>query len=196
MPIYTRKGDKGETSLWGGTRVLKSSLRVDTYGTVDELDSLIGVVVSKIQKSKVKSKKYKLKFKSELEQIQHDLLLIGSTLANLNAKPLEQLSSRVDHFEKFIDEMTIKMPELRNFILPGGGEAGAMLHLSRTICRRVERRLVELSQKEAVDDHIIKYFNRLSDLFFTMARYANYKEKKKETIWSTFAKASVDKQRT
>lgn len=172
--IYTKKGDKGETSLWGGVRVPKYSLRVETYGTVDELDSLLGVVGSKLKRGKIKK---------ELEKIQHDLLLIGSTLANPQADSLPQLSKRVEEFELLIDELTEKMPVLRNFILPGGGEAGALLHFARTLCRRVERRVVQLNSEEGVDEHIIKYFNRFSDLLFTLARFMNYSQKKKETIW-------------
>ncbi len=182
MPIYTRKGDKGETSLFGGKRVPKYSLRVDTYGTVDELDSLIGLIIARIESSKFKVKSLR-KTRDELVKIQNDLLDIGSTLANLEAKPLLYLDERVLDFEKLIDEMTVKMPELKNFILPGGGEVGALLHMSRTLCRRVERRIVELAQTEAVDNHIIKYFNRMSDLLFTMARFVNHREKQKENIW-------------
>ncbi len=173
MPIYTRKGDKGETSLFGGKRVKKFSLRVETYGTVDELNSSIGVAIANVSS-----------IKKELTKIQNDLLHIGSTLANPSAKKLLELEKRVLEFEKLIDKMTEKMPVLRNFILPGGGKAGSILHLSRTICRRAERRIVELADKEEVDENIIKYLNRLSDLLFTMARFVNHKEKKKETIWN------------
>ncbi len=179
LKIYTKTGDKGTTSLFGGKRVLKSSARVETYGTVDELNSTIGVAIAQSAKRKTQS----AKIKTELIKIQNDLLLIGSTLANPLAKPLEKLDKRVEDFEKLIDELTAKLPELRNFILPGGGVAGAMLHLSRTICRRAERRIVDLSQTESVDTHILTYFNRLSDVLFTLARYVNYKEKQKETIW-------------
>lgn len=172
--IYTKKGDQGMTSLLGGTRVGKNSLRVATYGSVDELNSLLGVIIAEC-----KSKKQK----KVLSEIQNDLLSIGSCLANVDPKPLEYLVSRVEKFENFIDEMTEKLPELHNFILPGGGVSGAFLHLGRSVSRRVERAIVELSQKEKVDSNILVYFNRLSDLFFTMARFANMKEKKKETIW-------------
>lgn len=181
MPIYTRKGDKGETSLFGGARVAKYNLRVETYGTVDELNSVIGVVIA------VLNIKYKvLSIKKELLKIQNDLLNIGSALANPNLTLNSQVSilnSRVKEFEKLIDQMTKDLPPLKNFILPGGTKAGSFLHLSRTICRRAERRIVELADKEEIDENIIKYLNRLSDLLFTMARFVNYKEKKKEIIW-------------
>lgn len=177
MPIYTRTGDKGKTSLFGGKRVLKSDDRVETYGTIDELNSLLGIVVANIEtKNKTLAK--------DLEAIQHDLFDIGSYLANPTSKPVNRLEKRIKEFEKAIDAMTSKMPELHNFILPGGGRVGASLHQARTVCRRAERRLVGLTQKEDIDQHVITYVNRLSDLLFTMARSVNHKEKKKETIWS------------
>ncbi len=176
MPIYTRTGDRGKTSLFGGKRVLKSDERVETYGTIDELNSLLGIVVANIE---VKNKN----LATDLEEIQHDLFTIGSYLANPASKPVDRLEKRIDEFEKTIDAMTAKMPELHNFILPGGGKVGASLHQARTVCRRAERRLVGLMQQEKVDQHVVTYINRLSDLLFTMARFVNHKEKKKETIW-------------
>ena len=176
MAIYTRTGDKGKTSLMSGQRVSKNDIRVDAYGTADELNSVIGVVLSEIQN-------YKSKFKSELIKIQNDLLEIGSNLANPASKQLKYLQKRVKEFEKFIDQMTEKMPPLKNFILPGGGKAGAMLHLARAISRRAERKIVTLNDKQKIDNNIIIYVNRLSDLLFTMARFVNFKEKRKEIIW-------------
>lgn len=178
VKIYTKTGDKGETSLFGGKRVSKADLRVEAYGCVDELTSLIGVIISQYQKSKIKN---------ELSNIQNDLFEISSVLASPNTKYYIQntkyLESRVGDFELLIDKLSKDLPELKNFILPGGGEAGSLLHFARTVCRRAERRIVELSQKENVPENIIAYFNRLSDLLFVMARYINYKEKKKEVIW-------------
>ncbi len=176
MAIYTRTGDKGRTSLFNGQRVSKDDLRVETYGTIDELNSAIGVAIAEV-------KSEKLKVKSELERIQNDLLDIGSTLANPQGDALQSLKERVKDFERFIDQMTQKMPALSNFILPGGGSVGATLHLARAICRRAERKIVELNNKQKIDSNIIIYVNRLSDLLFTMARFANFKEKKKEIIW-------------
>ena len=176
MPIYTRTGDKGQTSLFGGGRVLKSDDRVDTYGTIDELNSLLGVVVAAIET------KHK-KLAQELEAIQHDLFAIGSYLANPQAQAVDKLTEKITAFEKEIDQMTEKMPELHNFILPGGGKVGASLHQARTVCRRAERRLVALMQHEEIDIQVVTYVNRLSDLLFTMARFVNHKEKKKETRW-------------
>ena len=197
MAIYTRTGDKGKTSLFSGIRVSKANVRVEAYGTVDELNSAIGVVIAETQNSpvprggKLKAQNYSLKLKTELLKIQDDLLDIGSALANPQGVALRSLAKRVKEFEEFIDQMTVKMPPLKNFILPGGGRAGAFLHLARSICRRAERKTVALNNKQKtlrlrsgqVDNNIIIYINRLSDLFFTMARFANFKEKKKEIIW-------------
>lgn len=176
MKIYTRTGDKGQTSLFGGKRVSKASSRVDAYGTVDELNSLIGVVIAHLAIKHTKISK-------ELTRIQNDLFDVGASLANPNAKPQESLRRRVEEFEHLIDDLTKKMPEIRNFILPGGGKVGSLLHTARTICRRAERKLVALLEKDMVDDAVIVYINRLSDLLFTMARYVNQKENKKETVW-------------
>jgi len=178
--IYTRKGDRGRTALFGGQKVSKASLRIEAYGTVDELNSAIGIALSI---------KYKvLSIKRELIKIQNDLFEISSTLANpaMNHEPstINYLVKRVKEFENFIDQMTKKMHPLRNFILPGGGKTGASLHLARAVCRRAERKIVALSNEKRVDGNIIAYLNRLSDLLFTMARFANFQEKKKEIVWS------------
>jgi len=194
MPIYTRTGDKGKTTLANRKKMSKADLRIEALGTIDELNSMIGVVLS------VTSNK-RQEIRSELIEIQNDLLKIGSNLANpqVTRPPasslagevgrgnqklaVSSLSKRVKEFEGFIDEMTQQMPKLSNFILPGGGKTGAMLHLARAVCRRTERRIVEFNSKKKIDDNIIIYLNRLSDLLFTMARFANFQEKKKEVIW-------------
>jgi len=179
MPIYTRTGDKGKTGLFNGKRVSKDSLVMEAIGSVDELNAALGIVLSsKYQVSSIKK---------ELVKIQNDLFLIGSLLASPNTKykihNTKYFSERAVEFEKLIDGMTRKLPRLMNFILPGGGEAGAALHLARTVCRRTERRIVALSNKQKINSSILIYINRLSDLFFTMARFVNSQEKKKETIW-------------
>ena len=166
--IYTRTGDKGKTSLFDGKRVLKSDKKVETYGTIDELNSAIGAASAFI---KIRS------INKELEEIQNDLLEIGSSLAVSTTLPADQLKKRPVEFEKLIDRLTKQLPPLNQFILPGGGKGGSLLHLARTVARRSERRVVGLSKSEKVDDIIIIYLNRLSDLLFTMARFVNYKEK-------------------
>jgi len=183
MPIYTRTGDKGKTSLFNGQRVSKADLRVEAYGTVDELNSAIGVAIAEISNIK-----YQISNISKaLIEIQSDLFSIGSVLANPeNGKwKMEngKLEKSVKEFENAIDNMTEKMPALSNFILPGGGPSGSILHLARTVARRAERKVVTLSEKEKIDRDIIMYLNRLSDLLFTMARFVNHKEKQKEIIW-------------
>ena len=174
MKIYTRTGDKGKTSLFDGKRVLKSDKKVDAYGTIDELNSAIGAASAFI--------KIRLMNK-ELEEIQNDLLEIGSSLAVSTTLPMDQLKNRPVEFEKLIDKLTKQMSPLSQFILPGGGKGGSLLHLARTVSRRAERKVVHLSQKEQVDQTILIYLNRLSDLLFTMARFVNFKEHQREKIW-------------
>ena len=177
MPIYTRTGDKGETSLFDGTRVPKSHPRVETYAAIDELNSVLGEALAFLPKTKLQV------LAKDIEQIQHDLFAIGSALATPHPLPVIGLDKRPKEFEQSIDVMTRKMPELKNFILPGGGRPGSLLHVARTLARRAERRLVGLMQDEEVDQDIVKYLNRLSDLLFTMARYVNHKGKHKEIKW-------------
>lgn len=193
MAIYTRTGDKGTTGLLSGKRVSKADLRVEIIGTIDELNSAIGVAIAEIQSSRLRRGFVgQAKLKNELIKIQNDLLDISSALANSTTnyqlQPTTYLIKRVKAFEELMDEMTNQLPPLKNFILPGGGKAGAMLHLARAICRRLERRVVALGDKrQAISNKqktsLIIYFNRLSDLLFTMARFANFKEKKQERIW-------------
>ena len=185
MPIYTKKGDKGRTSLFTGKKVSKTAVRIEAIGTIDELNSVIGVVISQIINLLAGKAGHKSQITRELIQIQKDLFEIGASLANPLTKRKFNISNRVKHFEKIIDEMTAKMPKLSNFILPGGTAASAFLHIARTVTRRAERRVVGLSLKESIDKEILIYINRLSDLFLTMSRFVNFKEGKKETIWSS-----------
>ena len=174
MAIYTRKGDKGKTSLFDGTKVSKNDPRINAVGTIDELNSVIGIAIAQIPNPKSQIRK-------ELEEIQNDLFEIGGALAFPYKVPIDELSSRPEQFEKLIDNLTKKLPELSSFILPGGGRGGANLHLARTVARRAERAIVQLSNK--IDGAILIYLNRLSDLLFIFARFENFKEKKKEKIW-------------
>ncbi|HSW96654.1 MAG TPA: cob(I)yrinic acid a,c-diamide adenosyltransferase [Candidatus Saccharimonadales bacterium] len=182
MKIYTKTGDKGKTSLFDGTRVYKNNLRVETYGVIDELNAVLGIVVSFFEK-----KEYHEQLQGKIVIIQNDLFEIGARLANpqvpKNLKLMSQLHEHTEQLEGYIDSLTIQMPELTYFILPGGGTIGAFLQLARTVSRRAERHIVTLSQKEVIEKEILIYINRLSDVFHTMSRYANFKENKKETMW-------------
>jgi cob(I)alamin adenosyltransferase len=180
MKIYTRTGDKGETSLFGGTRVRKSDARVAAYGEVDELNATVGVVGAQ---PGLDGDVFEM-----LEQIQKDLFAIGARLAD----PAERIAERVskaavgegdiERLEKWIDRLEAELPPLRRFILPGGSGAGALLHLSRTVCRRAERAIASLGAG-TVEPHLLTYINRLSDLLFVMARAVNHRTGQAETRW-------------
>ena len=180
MPIYTRTGDDGTTSLFGGKRVLKCEELVDVYGSIDELNSWVGLVNAKV--------------KFPLKNIQSDLLTIGSALAG-GKRNLKSLESKIKEMEKEIDAMDSQLPKLTNFILPGGSELAAHIHIARSICRRVERQTVALSQHERVDPIIIKYLNRLSDLFFMLARFINKQANVEEVTWSGISQQKIDKKK-
>lgn len=181
MKIYTKKGDKGRTALGSGVRVWKDSRRVESYGTIDELNALLGIIEADLSQV---NKKYAKYLREIIITIQNDLFCIGSYLSNPAQKDLiTHLSDNTIVFEKKIDEMTGKLPELENFILPGGTRIGANLQHARAVSRRAERKIVTLIKKEKVNSDVVSYVNRLSDLFFTMSRFANFSEKKKEIIW-------------
>lgn len=181
MAIYTKKGDKGKTSLGSGVHVSKDNVRVEAYGTVDELNSVLGVACAELSGSKEGYSRYLIEI---IHQVQDDIFCIGSYLSNpANANLIRLLPQRTTVFEKYIDEMTEKMPELTNFILPGGGKAAAFLQQARAVSRRAERRIVTLSKKVKINEDVLQYINRLSDLLFTMGRFANYNEKQIEIVW-------------
>lgn len=174
MAIYTRSGDTGSTSLFGGKRVLKCEELVEVYGSLDELNSWVGHIASLFPSPDVKQ---------FLHAIQSDLFTIGSTLAGWKGD-LTGLDDRVKEMEARIDALEEDLPPIRNFLLPGGSELAAHAHITRSICRRVERQTVALSQKQAVDERIVKYLNRLSDLFFMLARFINKQENVEEVVWT------------
>jgi cob(I)alamin adenosyltransferase len=178
MPIYTKTGDKGQTSLFGGIRVSKSELLVDAYGSVDELNSWIGLVITELERTEKKEL---------LTKIQADLFRLGGSLAGWNSD-LSSLQTRVTEMEIEIDAMEEQLPSLKNFILPGGNHAAATVHLARSVTRRVERQLVGLFQKkkslDVNQEIIIQYVNRLSDLFFVLARFINNKHDIPDVTWS------------
>ena len=176
MKIYTRTGDDGLTSLVGGMRVRKDDVRVEAYGTVDELSSAIGLLISYCTSDNV------VRF---LQQVQRDLLKMGSILAAESAEVVQKYGlqmdgGRVDAIEAEIDQISAKLPELHSFILPGGCRASCVCHLCRTICRRAEREIVQLSQVQVVDGTILHYANRLSDYLFVLARKLNIDENNKK----------------
>lgn len=180
MPIYTRTGDKGKTSLFSGKRVDKDNVRVEVYGTLDELNSVLGFSLSLMSKSSKKNT-YSIQL---LLSVQRTLFYIGSYFADLPDTVHDiDFEKELKVFENAIDNTMSKMPKFTNFILPGGGQAGASLHVARTITRRLERLIIRLNRKHKVEPQIIKYVNRLSDLLFALARYQNFKEGKKETVW-------------
>jgi cob(I)alamin adenosyltransferase len=177
MKIYTRTGDDGTTALFSGGRVAKTHLRVEAYGTVDELNAVLGVVRTQQPHSD-----------HWLEQIQRQLFHLGADLAT----PLDAKSDwvvRIDvgaaqWLEQIIDQMTADLPALTSFILPGGTPTAAHLHIARTVCRRAERLAVALAAHESIGEYVVPYLNRLSDALFTLARWENLKAGVAEPTWS------------
>jgi cob(I)alamin adenosyltransferase len=170
MNIYTKTGDKGETGLFGAGRVSKDSLRIEAYGTVDELNSFIGLAVVESDNSDVKKM---------LKEIQNMLFVVGSDLASPNESKSGGFAiprveeSHSERVEKFIDEMSEQLEELRFFILPGGTKAASVIHIARTVCRRAERKVVALNKQEIINKNIIIFLNRISDFLFVLARFEN-----------------------
>lgn len=188
MPIYTRTGDDGTTGLLSGKRVLKSNAIIEALGSVDELNAALGFSISLLPAGK------KPKLISELIEIQNNLFCLGSNIANPTKSntiknkspfpptiiPANPLQTDIDKLEKAIDAYDKILKPLHSFILPGGCQAAAALHLARSICRRAERKMLCLTKKN--DTHL-KYLNRLSDYLFTTARVVNFMSKVKETTW-------------
>src|SRR4030042_960300 len=191
MKIYTKTGDSGTTSLFGGKRVDKNSMRIEAYGSVDELNSLIGVTIADLKGVRPLSGAKPLRKK--LQRIQAELFVLGADLATpleLESKNKSQrvkvprvTKAYVTRLEEEIDSWSEKLPKLRNFIFPGGGKIGSKLHLARSITRRAERPIVALSQTEKINQNAQIYINRLSDWFFVAARYTNKLGGVKENLW-------------
>lgn len=178
--IYTRRGDNGETSLVGGQRVSKDTLRIESYGTVDELNSFTGMAcVSAEQELPALAK--------ILRRIQHELFNLGSILATMpedvHPKQPRVTEAEVAQLEREMDEMNAELESLRSFVLPGGSRLNAELHVCRTVCRRAERVLVALKREEEVPDEAVRYLNRLSDAFFVYSRWASHRQKTAEVLW-------------
>lgn len=178
MKIYTKTGDKGDTSLFGGQRVPKDALRIEAYGTVDELNSMLGIVRSDNEDKEIDG---------ILDRVQNELFDLGADLAtprSLDSKQIKRIEPRhSEHLEAMIDTLEAHLKPLKTFILPGGSPVAARLHFARTVCRRAERTVVRLSRNEDIGEGITIYLNRLSDLLFVMARYANHIAGVSETKW-------------
>ena len=165
MKIYTKTGDKGKTSLFGNARVDKDDIRIEAYGTVDELNTFIGLLIEKIDLEE---------YTAELRTIQSKLFDVGSNLAadpDFDYKLPEIKATDSASLEQSMDKMNLSLETLKTFILPGGSEANAQAHICRTVCRRAERRVVSLTKVADVDPEIIIYLNRLSDYFFVLSRF-------------------------
>lgn len=177
--LYTGGGDLGQTSLVGGERVDKSSLRLDAYGTVDEFSAFLGVLSASDGLSDVDT--------AQLHTIQNMLFEVGGYLAShpggTGLPPVAALEESVEAVEGWIDVLDADTPEMKSFILPGGCMAAAHAHVARTVCRRAERRIIALAREEDVDPLVIKYFNRLSDYLFILARNLNYRAGVSEIKW-------------
>lgn len=177
MKIYTKGGDKGQTSLFGGKRLSKDHIRIEAYGTIDELNSFVGLLTANLPTSV---------YNNLLVNIQNRLFDIGSHLASDADKMV--LPSHIDDndiksLENGIDAMNEELPPLKNFILPGGSQTISLAHVCRTICRRAERRVVTLQQNEEIENQVVIYLNRLSDFFFTLARYEAHVSQIEEIKW-------------
>jgi cob(I)alamin adenosyltransferase len=185
VKIYTRTGDSGQTSLFGGTRVSKGDPRVDAYGEVDELNAFVGLALAALS-GRPDGARF-ADISDALVQIQRDLFALGARLAD----PAEKIAARVtkaalhdadvERLEQLIDRLEADLPALAHFILAGGSEAGAALHVARAVCRRAERRMVTLPPP--IEEILIRYVNRLSDLLFVMARSVNHRAGAPETTW-------------
>ncbi|HEV7223374.1 MAG TPA: cob(I)yrinic acid a,c-diamide adenosyltransferase [Pirellulales bacterium] len=177
MKIYTKTGDRGETGLFGGPRVRKDHLRIEAYGSVDELNAVLGVARSETLPAEIDAL---------LAQIQNSLFDLGAELATPDPVRMGVAAvgaSHVEALERAIDRYEANLTPLKNFILPGGTRAAAQLHVARTVCRRAERRLISLSAAETISGQLIIYLNRLSDLLFVLAREANRAGGRSDVAW-------------
>ncbi len=191
--VYTRSGDKGETSLAGGQRVPKDSPRIEAYGTVDELNAHIGVARDTVE-SLVAAHPELAELDAILKRVQHELFNLGSILATLpqdvHPRQARVTAAEITQLETEIDRMNEGLPALRSFVLPGGCRLNAELHVCRTVCRRAERISVALGRSEPVDGEIVRYLNRLSDALFVWSRWASHTLGVAEILWEPNRAAS------
>ncbi len=181
--VYTRTGDDGTTGLGGGQRVRKDSVRIEAFGTVDELNSVIGVAIAAGLDEKLRT---------ALAPVQNELFHVGSDLCILEEDKqrfkVPQIEQRhIDALEEVMDELSDALPPLENFVLPGGSVGAAHLHVARTVCRRAERLAIALADKEPIGAHVVKYLNRLSDTLFVMARFENKQKHMTDVLWDSRA---------
>lgn len=181
MKIYTGFGDKGKTRLYGGEVVNKDHPRIEIYGTLDELNSWLGLIVASESEKNVND---------VLVKIQNNIFNISSIIATPDSKDQDKLKNKLDkidfHFiEDFIDKINKKLNPLQNFILPGGSKLSSYYHISRTICRRAERQLIKLFESNEIENEVLIYLNRLSDLLFVLARNANNIKKVDDILWQS-----------
>jgi cob(I)alamin adenosyltransferase len=187
MKIYTKRGDKGSTQLASGENVEKSDERIEAYGTIDELNAVIGLLKERILAAPrgVSPKFDQENFKALLENIQSNLFTLGSVVAGYEPlrASLGDLEGQTQALEQKIDQWEKELPRLVNFVLPGGSELGATAHLVRTVCRRAERRIVSLQETQETGAEILRYVNRLSDFFFVLGRYLVVSFNGEEVKW-------------
>jgi len=187
--IYTRTGDGGQTHLVGGQSVPKDNLRIDCYGTVDELNAFIGAACVSAESLPALGS-----LAAILKRVQHELFNLGSILATLPAdvhpKQPRVTGAEIDRLEREIDDANAVLAPLRSFVLPGGSRLDAELHICRTVCRRAERLLVGLARAESVPEEAVRYLNRLSDALFVWSRWVNHALGTAETLWEPNAAAS------
>jgi cob(I)alamin adenosyltransferase len=184
--VYTRTGDKGDTALVGGKRVPKDSLRIEAYGTIDELNSIVGLARA-FNAEKLSQGEAHRYLDAVLAKIQDELFDLGSELATPEEAAYEGMyrigENEVKRIEETIDHCQKDLAPLKSFVLPGGGKVGSFLHQCRTVCRRAEREILRLSRGEEMSDWPLKYVNRLSDLFFVLARWAAKQTGEEEVLW-------------
>ena len=181
MKIYTKTGDKGDTGLIDGSRISKADLRIIAYGEVDEANSHIGLIISNIEKNSIFDDVKKI-----LLNVQQDLFVLGAELANPNSlKDDNMLVKRemISTIEKYIDNFEFELAPISNFILPGGSIESSLLHICRTVVRRAETSAVALAKEQKINQEILTYLNRISDLFFVLARVTNKRQKRNDIPW-------------
>jgi cob(I)alamin adenosyltransferase len=181
LKIYTKTGDKGDTGLIDGSRISKSDLRIIAYGEVDEANSHIGLIISNIEKNSIFDDVKKI-----LLNVQQDLFVLGAELANPNTlKDDNMLVKRemISTIEKYIDNFESELAPISNFILPGGSIESSLLHMCRTVVRRAETSAVALAKEQKINQEILTYLNRISDLFFVLARLTNKRQKRNDIPW-------------